>query len=75
MFTVRAKAEVEDKLEKERVAMAVIDWHDFVVVETIEFDEDEEEGLPEPMTAQDVISAAKKEFYHQDKVSRRHPPP
>lgn len=34
--------------ENERVAMALIDWHQFVVVETINFDRGEEEYLPAP---------------------------
>jgi splicing factor 3A subunit 1 len=34
----RSEAEAEDSM---RSAAAAIDWHDFVVVETIEFDEDE----------------------------------
>jgi splicing factor 3A subunit 1 len=34
--------------EEERVIMAQIDWHDFVVVETIEFNADEDQYLPAP---------------------------
>ncbi|KAK3237352.1 hypothetical protein CYMTET_52569 [Cymbomonas tetramitiformis] len=57
----RAKQEAEDRAEKERDQMAMIDWHDFVVVETIEFDPDEDESLPGPMTPQDIVAAAKRE--------------
>lgn len=34
--------------EQERIAMQLIDWHAFVVVETITFNKDEEDLLPEP---------------------------
>lgn len=46
---------VADEQEAERVAMASIDWHDFTVVETIEFDAAEDEELPPPMVLKDVI--------------------
>lgn len=36
--------------------MASIDWHDFVVVETIEFDDAEDEELPQPMTLKHIIA-------------------
>ena len=39
--------------------MALIDWHDFVVVETIEFAEEEDEELPQPMTVEEVIRRSK----------------
>jgi splicing factor 3A subunit 1 len=31
------KQEKEEKSEQERIEYAQIDWHDFVVVETVEF--------------------------------------
>lgn len=34
--------------------MMSVDWHDFVVVETIEFYDDELDELPGPMTVKDV---------------------
>ena len=40
--------------EAEREAMLSVDWHDFVVVETIEFYDDELDELPAPMTVKDV---------------------
>ena len=43
--TQAAQREAEAAAEKERVAMQSIDWHDFTVVETIAFFEDEE-GSP-----------------------------
>jgi hypothetical protein len=42
--------------ERERMAMQQIDWHDFVVVETITFDDDEDAALPPPMSMRDVIN-------------------
>lgn len=49
--------EAED--EKEKVAYAQIDWHDFVVVETVVFDEaDEEAQLPAPTSLNDLQSAS-----------------
>ncbi|KAG2242747.1 hypothetical protein Bca52824_095410 [Brassica carinata] len=39
--------------------MAMIDWHDFVVVESIDFADDEDEELPPPMTLEEVIRRSK----------------
>ncbi|KAK5163361.1 SF3a splicing factor complex subunit [Saxophila tyrrhenica] len=51
------KVEQEEKQEKERVMYAQIDWHDFVVVETVTFDEaDEHAQLPAPTTLNDIQS-------------------
>lgn len=45
----------EDELaEKERVAYAQIDWHDFVVVETVDYQPGETGNFPPPTTPQDV---------------------
>jgi splicing factor 3A subunit 1 len=53
------KVAKEEKQEKERVEYAQIDWHDFVVVETVVFDErDEETNLPPPTTVNDLQSAS-----------------
>ncbi|ORZ03776.1 Pre-mRNA splicing factor PRP21 like protein-domain-containing protein [Syncephalastrum racemosum] len=44
-----------DEEEKERVAYASIDWHDFVVVETVEFTAaDEQQDLPPPMSLSEL---------------------
>ncbi|KAI9591375.1 Pre-mRNA splicing factor PRP21 like protein-domain-containing protein [Syncephalis fuscata] len=49
------RKKAEDEAEKERVAFLSIDWHDFVVVETIEFTEaDEESNLPMPLNLRDL---------------------
>ncbi|KAK3104304.1 SF3a splicing factor complex subunit, partial [Teratosphaeriaceae sp. CCFEE 6253] len=53
------KVAAEEESEKEKVAFAQIDWHDFVVVETVVFDErDEEAQLPAPTTLNDLQSAS-----------------
>ncbi|XP_024402802.1 probable splicing factor 3A subunit 1 isoform X2 [Physcomitrium patens] len=54
-----ARQKAEDEIEQERMQMALIDWHDFVVVETIEFAEDEDGELPQPMTLEEVIARSK----------------
>eukprot|EP00850_Spirogloea_muscicola_P025785 SM004287S15705 [mRNA] locus=s4287:1:1211:- [translate_table: standard] len=35
--------------------MALVDWHDFVVVETIDFADEEEGDLPQPLSREEVI--------------------
>jgi splicing factor 3A subunit 1 len=53
------KVAKEEQQEKERVEYAQIDWHDFVVVETVVFDErDEDTNLPAPTTVNDLQSAS-----------------
>lgn len=53
------KVAKEEQQEKERVEYAQIDWHDFVVVETVMFDErDENAELPAPTTVNDLQSAS-----------------
>ncbi|CAH8353896.1 unnamed protein product [Eruca vesicaria subsp. sativa] len=49
----------EDEKEQERVQMAMIDWHDFVVVESIDFADEEDDELPPPMTLEEVIRRSK----------------
>ncbi|KAL0097763.1 Pre-mRNA splicing factor PRP21 like protein-domain-containing protein [Phycomyces blakesleeanus] len=49
------KKKKEDEDERERVAYASIDWHDFVIVETVEFtDSDEQADLPPPMSLSEL---------------------
>jgi len=45
----------EEEAEKERIAMAEIDWLDFAVVATVDFEEEEDEDLPLPSTLEDVL--------------------
>ena len=56
-----AKQKEEDEKEAEREAFAMIDWHDFVVVETIDFLDEEDDELPEPLTLRDVVAQFRKE--------------
>ncbi|XP_075230560.1 splicing factor 3a subunit 1 isoform X2 [Lycorma delicatula] len=44
----------EQQLEKERVAYAQIDWHDFVVVETVDYLPGEVGNFPPPTTPDEV---------------------
>ncbi|KAK4869814.1 hypothetical protein LT330_005538 [Penicillium expansum] len=53
------KQEKEEQSEQERIEYAQIDWHDFVVVETVEFTEhDDHAELPPPTSANDLQSAS-----------------
>lgn len=44
----------EEKIERERVAYAQIDWHDFVVVETVDYQPFETGNFPPPTTPEEV---------------------
>jgi len=46
----------------------MIDWHDFVVVETIEFADDEYEGLPVPPTLEELKRRKRMENLGEDEV-------
>jgi len=49
------KKKEEEKADAERIAYASIDWHDFVIVDTIEFTEaDETMDLPPPMSLSEL---------------------
>lgn len=50
----KERRKVEDEIERERIQMAMIDWFDFVVVETVDFVDNEDEYLPSPMTVEEV---------------------
>ncbi|EXJ86585.1 hypothetical protein A1O3_03538 [Capronia epimyces CBS 606.96] len=53
------KQKKEEAEEAERLAYAQVDWHDFVVVETVLFTEaDEQAELPPPTTLNDLQSAS-----------------
>ncbi|KAG2705168.1 hypothetical protein I3760_05G039900 [Carya illinoinensis] len=64
----QARQKAEDEKEQERIEMAMIDWHDFVVVETIDFVDDEDEDLPPPMTLEEVIRRSKVSVAEEDIV-------
>ncbi|XP_034113619.1 splicing factor 3A subunit 1 [Drosophila albomicans] len=44
----------EEKIERERVAYAQIDWHDFVVVETVDYQPFESGNFPPPTNPDEV---------------------
>ncbi|KAF5273036.1 hypothetical protein FQR65_LT04778 [Abscondita terminalis] len=48
------RAREEEVLERERVAYAQIDWHDFVVVETVDYQQFEIGNFPPPTTPEEV---------------------
>lgn len=50
----RERAQEDEMAEKERVAYAQIDWHDFVVVETVDYQPNEVGNFPPPTTPADV---------------------
>ena len=50
----KEKQKEEEFAERERVAYAQIDWHDFVVVETVDYQPNEIGNFPPPTTPQDV---------------------
>lgn len=55
----KQKQQKDEEEEKERIAYAQIDWHDFVVVETVVFTEaDDQAELPPPTSLNDLQSAS-----------------
>jgi len=55
----KQKQQKEEAEETERMAYAQVDWHDFVVVETVLFTEaDDQADLPPPTTLNDLQSAS-----------------
>jgi splicing factor 3A subunit 1 len=62
----QARQKAEDEKEQERIEMAMIDWHDFVVVEMIDFADDEDDDLPPPMTLEEVIRRSKVSVMEED---------
>ncbi|KAL8137039.1 hypothetical protein V2J09_003040 [Rumex salicifolius] len=64
----QARQKAEDEIEHERVQMAMIDWHDFVVVESIDFEDDEDDELPMPMTLEEVIRRSKVSAMEEDEL-------
>jgi len=58
-FQEEQKAKKEEAVEKEQLEYAQIDWHDFVVVETVLFEEaDDQADLPPPPSLNDLQSAS-----------------
>ena len=57
----------EEKVERERVAYAQIDWHDFVVVEVVEYQPYESGSFPAPTTPDEVgARVLMEQRYHED---------
>lgn len=52
-----------DAEEAERMAMLSVDWHDFAIVETIDFVDGEEAGLPVPITKKEIMQMARAAAY------------
>ncbi|CAD7697669.1 unnamed protein product [Ostreobium quekettii] len=62
----KEQKEAADIAERERMVMQMIDWHNFVVVETIDFHDDEDADLPPPMSLKDVLALNKaRPFEHE----------
>ena len=58
-FQEEQKQKKQEEAEKEKLEYAQIDWHDFVVVETVLFeDSDEQADLPPPTSLNDLQSAS-----------------
>jgi len=58
-FQDQQKQKKEEEAEKEKMTYAQIDWHDFVVVETVVFTEaDDQTVLPAPTTKSDLQFAS-----------------
>ncbi|VEL10655.1 unnamed protein product [Protopolystoma xenopodis] len=53
-FQERQRKKEEEAAERERIAYAQIDWHDFVVVETVDFQPNEAGNFPLPTTPEEV---------------------
>uniref|UniRef100_S4RRN5 Splicing factor 3a, subunit 1 n=1 Tax=Petromyzon marinus TaxID=7757 RepID=S4RRN5_PETMA len=53
-FQERERRKEEEERERERVAYAQVDWHDFVVVETVDFQPNEQGNLPPPTTPEEL---------------------
>ncbi|EGC34429.1 hypothetical protein DICPUDRAFT_153372 [Dictyostelium purpureum] len=50
------KQKAEEKEDEEKSMIASIDWHDFVIVDTIEFNEEDLEDLPPPKTFEQLLN-------------------
>lgn len=58
-FQEEEKQKKEEEAEKEKLEYAQIDWHNFVVVETVLFEEaDDQADLPPPASLNDLQSAS-----------------
>lgn len=56
-YLEKQKVDKEEKAEADRIAFAQIDWHDFIIVGTVVFDErDETADIGPPRTLNDMMS-------------------
>ncbi|CAK8680307.1 splicing factor 3A subunit 1-like [Clavelina lepadiformis] len=62
----RIKQREQAAIEKERAMYAQIDWHDFVVVETVDFMIDERGNFPKPVTVEELGSR----LLHQERIEK-----
>ncbi|OON15798.1 surp module [Opisthorchis viverrini] len=77
-YQERQRKREEEAAERERVAYALIDWHDFVVVETVDFQPNEAGNFPVPTTPDEVgarMLAEERGMQLPPKVPAAPPPP
>ncbi|GKA85100.1 probable splicing factor 3A subunit 1 [Tanacetum coccineum] len=64
----QARQKAEDEIQQENLLMSMIDWHDFVVVENIDFADNEDDDMPPPMSLDVVIRRSKMSAVEEDEV-------
>ncbi|PWA76466.1 Pre-mRNA splicing factor PRP21-like protein [Artemisia annua] len=64
----QARQKAEDEIQQEKLLMSMIDWHDFVVVENIDFADDEDDDIPPPMSLDEVIRRSKMSAVEEEEV-------
>ncbi|KAM7536623.1 hypothetical protein Aperf_G00000081736 [Anoplocephala perfoliata] len=79
-YQERQRRKEEEAAERERLAYAQIDWHDFVVVETVDFQPNETGAFPMPITPEGVGARAIADergdiLPQQNEISNNAPPP
>lgn len=62
-FQEENRKKEEDATQKERMAMQMIDWHEFAVVETINFDEGQDYMLPRSATHSELRQRYSKKLF------------
>lgn len=71
----RLKLKEQQAIEKERLMYAQIDWHDFVVVETVDFFPDEQGNFPRPVQVEELgarlLQQERIEKYGQEAVNQQ----
>ncbi|GKB69896.1 probable splicing factor 3A subunit 1 [Tanacetum coccineum] len=64
----QARQKAEDEIQQENLLMSMIGWHDFVVVENIDFADNEDDDMPPPMSLDEVIRRSKMSAVEEDEV-------